>query len=105
MEIETGGLSAGPTVRTTGMASPEGAPSRITTLTWRFPATIPAAEPAYCTSAGTPPIDTETCWTGFVNSVPSAGRIFPSAPNGFETPSPVAYRITTVPLAAGVDGL
>src|SRR5215831_5726669 len=59
---------------------------------------MPGAAPTYSTTAGSPPIVTETGATG-LGRTSTAGR--PSTPGGSVIPSPVPHRTTMDPGAAG----
>ena len=72
---------AAPTLITMGMLPPTGA-WRISRLTCMTPVTMPGAEPAYCTSAVTPPMVAVTVATGFLRPEPSDGMMAPSVPWG-----------------------
>src|ERR1017187_1655675 len=90
-----------PTFTLTGTLSPTGTPGEIRALIWNSPGMVPGAAPAYSTTAGNPPIWTDTGATG-LGSTSTAGR--PSTPGGSVMPSPVPHRTTMDPGCAGAAG-
>src|SRR6185369_15889856 len=78
-----------PTETTIGTAVPVGAVAGISTLTCMTPEMRPAADPAYCTSAWTPPMVAVTGSSGLFSAESSGGMIEPSTPPGLVCPSPV----------------
>src|ERR1019366_5546239 len=87
-----------PTFTLTGTLSPVDTSGEIRALIWNSPGMVPGAAPAYSTTAGKPPIWTDTGATG-LGSTSAAGR--PSTPGGSVMPSPVPHRTTTDPGRAG----
>src|SRR5689334_24081216 len=97
--VTPGGLAI-PPISSTIDASPDERPPGTSTLICITPATRFGAPPAYVTFADSPPIVTATGSTGFGNGC-RPGR--PSTPTGVVCPPPVAYNVTTRPLAAGCE--
>src|ERR1035437_4591411 len=77
-----------PTVTTTGWV-PMGAVSGMIALTCMTPEIKLGAEPAYATTASTPPMVTVTVCCGTFRAETTAGITTPSAPCGLVWPSPV----------------
>src|SRR5579872_4146258 len=84
---------------TTGTADPGEILTGITTFTCINPATNPGAPPAYCTTAGWPPIIAVTTRKGVGNGTVAG---LPSIPGGVVRPSPVAYSTRTLPARMGL---
>ena len=93
-------LDAAPIRSTTGTFPVDASPLGTRALICRSPAN-PGAAPAERMSAGYPPTVSVTGSVGF-GSGSAAG--WPSTAAGFSTPSPVAYRVTIDPRAAGSFG-
>src|SRR5579884_3180966 len=86
-----------PTVTVTGTALPPGADAGIRALICRTPAS-PGASPIKSIAALTPPIVTETPWTGCGNGAVAGS---PSTPLGEVCPSPVTNKVMSEFGAAG----
>src|SRR5260370_35664141 len=71
-----------PTVTTTGTV-PVGAVAGMVTLTCMTPDTKPGAEPAYCTTASTPPTGAVTGTNRYFKAETASRMLAPSRPCGF----------------------